>query len=172
MLRHEPGGTPMSETEIDRLVDQLAREYDGDPWHGSPLLQLLDGVDHRAACARPIPGGHTIWELVLHMTAWKNETRRRLGGAPAGEPLEGDWPPPAGTGAADWRNALDSLGEAHRALLAAVEQLTEAQLFAPTSDPRNRETGEGVTFYVLLHGIVQHDVYHSGQIALLKKSLP
>ncbi|MGH9310353.1 MAG: DinB family protein, partial [Vicinamibacterales bacterium] len=110
-----------------------------------------------------------IWELVLHMTAWKNETRRRLGGAPAGEPAEGDWPRPAGHDADRWREALDALGEAHRALMAAARQVPEAQLFASTNDPRNLETGEGVTFYALLHGIVQHDVYHAGQIALLKK---
>lgn len=161
----------MPDNEIDRIVDELDREHRGDPWHGTPLLQLLDGVDHRHASARPFPAAHTIWELVLHITAWKNEVRRRLGGSPAGEPVEGDWPSPSGTGEEHWRQALDALAEAHDLLTAAVRQLPEPQLFAPTSDPRNRETGDGVTHYVLLHGIVQHDVYHAGQIALLKKAV-
>jgi uncharacterized damage-inducible protein DinB len=58
-----------------------------------------------------------------------------------------------------------------RDLLGAIRQLPEAQLFEPSNDPRDRETGAGVSYYVLLHGIVQHDVYHSGQIALLKKAV-
>jgi uncharacterized damage-inducible protein DinB len=157
--------------EIDRIIDELNREHQGDPWHGSPLMQILAGIDHVQASARPIVGGHTIWELVLHMTGWKNEVRRRLGGAPAAEPSEGDWPiPPAATVDA-WRAAVDALVDAHQALAAAVSRTTEDRLFAPTNDPRDRETGAGVTHYVLLHGIVQHDVYHAGQIALLKKAL-
>jgi uncharacterized damage-inducible protein DinB len=160
----------MPDTEITRIVDELQREHDGDPWHGTPLMRLLADVDHRRAAARPLPAGHTIWELVLHIAAWKNETRRRIGGAPAGEPVEGDWPRPAGDDAGSWRQALDALADAHRALIAAVRQLPEPQLFAPINDPRDRETGAGVSHYVLLHGIVQHDVYHAGQIALLKKA--
>ena len=159
-------------TEIDRIIDELKREHDGDPWHGSPLREILAGIDHTQAADRAVPGGHTIWELVLHMTAWKNEVRLRLGGAPSGDPQEGDWPaPPVNPDAGAWAAAVDALERAHRALIDAIAPLPEAQLFAPTNDPRNRETGLGVTHYVLLHGIVQHDVYHSGQIALLKKAV-
>ncbi|MGH9370003.1 MAG: hypothetical protein ACRD15_00560, partial [Vicinamibacterales bacterium] len=66
----------MTETEIDRIIDELDREHSGDAWHGSPLKHILDGVDHRQASTRPLEGVHTIWEIVLHMTAWKNEVRR------------------------------------------------------------------------------------------------
>lgn len=161
----------MTETEITRIVDELNREHGGDPWHGSPLKEILAGVDYRQAAARPLDGVHTIWELVLHLTAWKNEVRRRSGGAPAAEPPEGDWPaPPDAPGPPSWADAVAALEDAHRALVAAIEQLPERALFTPTNDPRNRETGQGVSYYVLLHGIVQHDVYHAGQIALLKKA--
>jgi uncharacterized damage-inducible protein DinB len=162
----------VAETEIDRILDELQREHAGDAWHGTPLRQILADVDHFWAAARPLTGVQTIWELVLHTTAWKNEVRRRVGGAPAGEPAEGDWPrPPAVPSAQAWTDALDRLEDAHRGLVDAVSRLAEAQLFAPTSDPRERETGRGVSYYVLLHGIVQHDTYHAGQIALLKKAL-
>ena len=155
--------------EIDRIVDELQREHEGDPWHGSPLRQLLSGVSCEVAAARPIRNVHSVWEIVLHVTAWKNEVRRRLSGAPAGSPQEGDWPPvPSPTDEA-WKAALERLEEAHRALVAAVRQLPESELFKPTNDPRDTETGSGVTHYVLLHGIVQHDVYHAGQIALVRK---
>ena len=156
-------------SEIERIVDQLEREHSGDPWHGSPLKQILQGISAEQAAARPLKGAHSIWELVLHITAWKNETRRRLGGAPAGEPAEGDWPKVGVISTARWRDAVKRLEQAHAELIAAIRKLPEEKLFEPTKDPRNRETGAGVSHYVLLHGIVQHDVYHSGQIALLKK---
>ena len=158
-------------TEIDRLVDQLQREHEGDPWHGSPLCGILQGITAAQAAARPIANAHSIWELVLHITGWKNETRRRLSGAPAGDPEGGDWPETGATTQARWEEALERLDSAHRHLLAAVRAVPEKRLFEPTNDPRSRELGTGVSYYVLLHGVVQHDVYHAGQIALLKKSL-
>lgn len=159
----------MAETEIDRIVDQLQREHDGDPWHGSPLRQLLRSMTAEVAAARPIRHVHSVWEIVLHMTAWKHEVRRRLSGAPAREPEEGDWPGVPSPTAEAWQAAVDRLQQAHDSLVAAVRQIPESKLFEPTNDPRNPETGAGVSYYVLLHGIVQHDVYHSGQIALVRK---
>ncbi len=155
--------------EISRIVDQLEREFAGDPWHGSPLSQILAGVTHERAAAKPLASAHSIWELVLHMTGWKNEVRRRLSGAPAGEPEAGDWPAVGEVSEKAWREARDGLESAHKQLVSAVRRLPETQLFEPTNDPRNRELGTGVSYYELLHGIVQHDVYHSGQIALLKR---
>lgn len=156
-------------SEIDRIVDELQREHAGDPWHGSPLRTLLDGVRCEVAAAHPIRHVHSVWEIVLHMTAWKNEVRRRLSGAPAGEPEEGDWPEVPSPTSEAWTAAVQRLEQAHQALIAAIEQIPESKLFEPTNDPRNRETGSGVSHYVLLHGIVQHDVYHAGQIALVRK---
>ena len=155
--------------EVIRIVDQLEREHSGDPWHGSPLSQILDGVTHSQAAAKPIASGHSIWELVLHIAAWKNEVRRRLSGEPAGEPQEGDWPAAGEISESAWKAAREHLELAHRLLVSAVRDLPETKLFDPTNDARSREMGTGVTYYELLHGIVQHDVYHSGQIALLKK---
>ena len=157
--------------EIIRIVDQLEREYAGDPWHGSPLSQILDGVTHQQAARKPIASGHSIWELVLHIAAWKNEVRNRLSGAPAGEPEDGDWPTVTEESERGWQDARERLELAHRLLVSAVRALPETKLFEPTNDTRNRETGTGVTYYELLHGVVQHDVYHSGQIAVLKKGL-
>ena len=158
-------------SEIHRLLDQLEREHSGDPWHGSPLRDILDGVDAIQASRKPIPGGHSIWELVLHMTGWKREVAARTGGAPAGMPADGDWPDVGEPTDARWRAALERLEEAHRALIAAIEKLPEAKLLDATNDPRNRPLGAGVSYYVLLHGVVQHDVYHAGQIALLKNAV-
>jgi uncharacterized damage-inducible protein DinB len=166
-----PQNSNVAETEIDRLVDQLEREHSGDPWHGSPLMSILDGITAEQAAARPLKGGHSIWELVLHVTAWKNETRKRLSGAAASMPEEGDWPEVGPVTSHRWTEALTRLGRAHEQLVAAVRQLPESTLYEATNDPRNRPLGAGVSYYVLLHGIVQHDAYHAGQIALLKKAI-
>ena len=162
---------PGRETETARIADELDREHSGDAWHGTPLRTLLADVDWQLASARVRDGVQTIWGLVLHITAWKNEARRRLGGAPAGEPAEGDWPAPPAPGPEAWSAALAALEAAHRALVQAAARVPEPQLFAPTIDPRDRPTGQGVTHYVLLHGVAQHDAYHAGQIALLKNAL-
>jgi uncharacterized damage-inducible protein DinB len=157
-------------TEVSRILDQLEREHSGDPWHGSPLRDILDGVDAAQASRRSVPGGHSIWELVLHIAGWKREVAKRVGGAPAGLPEEGDWPEIGEPTEARWQAALQRLEDAQRGLIAAIDNLPEDKLFEPTNDPRNRPLGAGVSYYVLLHGVVQHDVYHAGQIALLKKT--
>ena len=156
-------------SEVARVIDQFQREHSGDPWHGSPLLSILDGIDAARAARTPVAGAHSIWELVLHVTGWKREVARRLGGAPAGEPAAGDWPAVGDVTEARWHAALEDLNTAHRELVAATEALPESRLFEPTNDPRDRPLGTGVSYYVLLHGAVQHDVYHAGQIAILKK---
>jgi uncharacterized damage-inducible protein DinB len=157
-------------SEIARIIDELSREHDGDPWHGSPLLHILEGIAASQASARPIAGGHSIWEVVLHVTAWKNEVRRRLSGAEAALPEEGDWPEVGDPSGERWREARGRLQRAQKDLLAAVRKLPEEKLYAATNDPRDRSLGAGVSYYVLLHGLVQHDTYHAGQIALLKKA--
>ena len=155
--------------EISRIVDQLEREHSGDPWHGSPLQQILQGIDHENAAAKPVARAHSIWELVLHIAAWKNETRHRLTGARAGDPQEGDWPAVGETTVTAWREAVERLELAHRLLVSAVRDLPEPKLFEPTNDSRPQRIAP--TYYELLHGIVQHDVYHAGQIAILKKAV-
>ena len=157
----------MSETH--RIAAELSREHDGEPWHGSSLTALLRGVTAPQAAAHVVPHVHTIWQLVLHLTAWKQEVRRRLSGAPAGEPQAGDWPEVGATTPERWRDALQKLDEAHDALVAAVRALPEAALDERTRDGRDPDVGGGVTNYVLLHGVAQHDAYHAGQIALLVK---
>ena len=156
-------------SESDRIVDQLQRAHDGDPWHGSPLKDILKGVTAQQAAQKPPGGAHSIWELVLHVTGWRNEVARRATGAPAGEPDAGDWPEVGGPTPQRWQAALAALDESHRRLVEVTRALPDQRLLEPTNDPRNRALGTGVTYYELLHGIVQHDAYHAGQMALIKK---
>ena len=156
-------------SEAHRLADQIQRAHDGDPWHGSPVKAILEGVTHEQASRRPPSGAHSIWELVLHMSGWRNEVARRATGEPAGEPAAGDWPAVGDPTAARWKEALAALDASHQNLIAVVQRLSDERMLQPTNDPRNRELGTGVSYYELLHGIVQHDAYHAGQIAIVKK---
>lgn len=154
------------------LIDQLERAHGGDPWHGSSRASLLADVTADEARRRPAAAVHSIWELVLHMTAWTREVTRRLQGHMASEPEMGDWPPaPTVSDDTAWHAAMRALDEAHLALRDAVGALDPSRLTAPVSDARNRELGTGVTFAQTINGLVQHDAYHSGQIAAVKKML-
>jgi len=158
-------------TEADRLLDQFTRAHDGDPWHGSPVKAILKGVTAEQAATQPPNGAHSIWELVLHMTGWRNEVAERATGKPAGTPAGGDYPKVGEPTPARWKAALAALDASHEHLMKVVRGMSEEHLLKPTNDPRNRPLGTGVSYYQLLHGIVQHDAYHAGQIAILKKVL-
>jgi uncharacterized damage-inducible protein DinB len=157
-------------TEIDRIADQLERAFKEDAWCGSSLQEVLAAVTSDCAAARPLEGAHTIWEIVRHVTGWKDAVRRRLAGEAARLPVEGDWPPLIDTGPSAWKETLAKLQRAHDDLLAAVRELTDDRLEMILITEKSRESGGGVSCYVTLHGTVQHDLYHAAQIALLKKS--
>lgn len=153
------------------LLAQIAATSGGDPWYGSSRTALLDGLTAKEAAARPIPGSHSIWEVVLHMTAWTREVERRLGGHAPAEPEDGDWPAVGRPTAARWRVACDALAEANAALLDAVARLPAAQWDAPVGGLRDPALGTGTTIGGMLIGLAQHDAYHIGQLALLRHAL-
>jgi len=150
--------------EVERIADQLKRAYAGPAWHGSSLTELLNGVDAARAAAHPLPGAHSVWEIVLHIAAWDTAVRQRLARDRAEiYKTELDWPHVADTSEAAWQQALATLARAHDELLAAINTLDDARLDEPIL--------EGMpSTYVTLHGVVQHDLYHAGQIALLLKA--
>lgn len=161
----------MADNWSDWLSDQLRRALAGDPWHGWSMTRILDGVHASTAAARPLPAGHSIWEIVLHVTGWTREAARRLGGAPPAEPEPGDWPPAGDPTPERWAAALADLVAAHTELEHAIARVPPDQWHAPPTTPRDATTGSGVTFAQLVNGVVQHDAYHAGQIAILKKGI-
>ena len=157
-------------TEIDRIAGELYRDQHLDPWHGPSARQILEGVTAATAAARPIPGAHSIWELVLHVIAWRGEVARRLAGGEPADPAEGDWPPVTDTSEAAWTRTLERLSDSYDRLVATLRRLPESRLDEPVG--RNAAAaGTAVTYYVTLHGAVQHDAYHLGQVSLLKRAL-
>jgi uncharacterized damage-inducible protein DinB len=157
--------------EAERIVDELRRAWDGDPWHGTPVRALLGGISADQAASRPVAGAHGVWELVLHMTAWTREVRRRLRDGVARDPEDGDWPAVPEPTAEAWSAAVEALGRAHEDVLAAAAELPEAKLDETIGEARDRPLGSGVSYAVLLHGLAQHHAYHGGQIALLRRAL-
>ena len=157
-------------TETARVADLITRVVDGDPWHGSTVLALLHGVSPQTAAAHPIPGVHSIWELVLHMTGWAYEAGARLAGEAAGEPKGGDWPAVTEVSRATWTDAVTALVASHEALAAAVRASDDRVLDTAVRDLRDRATGTGLSRYLTLHGLVHHTIYHAGQIAVLVKA--
>ena len=150
-------------TEVARIADQLERAWEGPAWHGPSVREVLKDVTAERAAARPLADAHSIWEIVLHLRTWEDAVCRRAGGEPVRQPTaEEDWPPVRATDRAAWDAALAELEQGHERLMRAIERLDDASLFAPVPEPRTR-------LYVLLHGIVQHDLYHAGQIALLRR---
>jgi len=157
--------------EAERLADLVERVVEGDPWQGSSDMGLLDGLSAQAAARHVVPGAHSIWELVLHMTAWCDEVRARLGGAPAAEPAAGDWPAAVEVSAAAWASAVQGLVAAHRDLAATLRRLGDHGLETPVVDYRDRAAGTGLSRYLSVHGLVHHTTYHAGQIAVVRRAL-
>ena len=157
-----------STTEVDRIRDQFRRAFDGEAWHGPSVLQLLDGITAEQAAAHPIPGAHSIWELTLHIAAWESACRRRLEGDRAQLTDAEDWPPIDDTSEAAWERTKQNLVDNHHELQNAIARLDESRLSEPIIKDPNTPFS---SVYVTLHGGVQHDLYHAGQIAMLKKAL-
>jgi len=149
--------------EIDRIADQLKRAHEGGAWHGPSVSEALKGVSAQQAAARPISGAHSIWELALHIAAWRHIAALRLAGQPLIDPPEGDWPVVRGADEASWEDARALVELRYRELVTAVRSLDEDRLNLPLAEGFS-------SAYVTLHGVIQHDLYHAGQISLLKKS--
>jgi uncharacterized damage-inducible protein DinB len=153
-------------SDLEALREDLRAVYGGDPWHGSSITKVLKDVDADIAARRSIPHAHTIWELVLHMTAWTREVASRVRGAVAKSPPE-DWPAARfGGGAAAWKSAQDDLASAQKEIEAAVDALAADDLVRWIE---NHE-GAGYTVGTVIRGLLQHHTYHEGQIAILKRS--
>jgi len=153
-------------SEASRIADQLRRAFDGDPWHGDSLVEILKGVTAARAAARPIAGAHSIWELVLHIAAWDGAVLRRLGGDAVELSDAENFPPVMDLSEAAWRAVLAKVRRIHEELVAAVAALPDSRL----DEMVPGKEGAHYTFYYMLHGVVQHELYHAGQIALLKKA--
>ena len=150
-------------SELERLEDQLKRSFEGGAWHGPSVLETLEDVTPEAAVAHPLPGANSIWELVLHLAATYRLVLRRLEGNETPLTPAEDWPPVPVAAESNWQDAIRSLKQLNQQLRSAVLAFSAAQLDQPLAS--------SYTAYTQFIGLTQHDLYHAGQIALLRKAL-
>ena len=150
-------------TEIERIVDQLNRAFAGEAWHGPAVIEILEGITAQQAAAHLLTGGHSIWELTLHITAWTLAGSRRLRGDRAQLTDAENFPAVTDSGEQAWEEARGSIKQAHEELRSAILLLDDSRLDQPVIEGMS-------SIYVTLHGIIQHSLYHAGQIAILKKA--
>jgi uncharacterized damage-inducible protein DinB len=151
-------------SEIKRILDQMDRAFAGEAWHGPSVNELLGGITAENAAARPVRGAHSIWELVNHIAAWNGIVQRRAAGESVKATPEQDWPPVREANDAAWKRALEDMKANRARLRGTVEKMRDDQL-------DQRVPGEEYSNYFMVHGLIQHDLYHAGQIAVLKKAL-
>jgi uncharacterized damage-inducible protein DinB len=151
-------------SESARIADQLRHAFQGDAWHGPSLLELLSQVDAATATSHPLPEVHSIWELVLHVAAWDEAVNRRLvAGKAVTLNAAQNFPPVKDKTKAAWKKAVAHLKKTHSNLVKTVSALPDSRL-------QERVPGKNYSVYFMLHGVVQHELYHAGQIAILKKT--
>lgn len=158
----------MATVEIALLLRILEEAYSKRSWHGTNLRGSLRGLTAEQAAWRPGRGRHNIHELTLHAAYWKYAVRRRLTGSERGTfPIEGsNWFERGGvTDDREWKRELKLLGEEHRKLIEAVAALSDSDLLLRTDGSRNDNA-------TVIYGVAAHDLYHAGQIQLIKRLMP
>ena len=150
-------------TEPALIADQLHRAFYGNAWHGPAVLELLADVSAKTAAAKPMADAHSIWELLLHIAVWDNSGLVRLSGKKYQPTGTDNFPLVTKPTEAAWRKAIAQAKRTHDTLEKTIASLPDSRL-------RDRVPGKRYDFSHMLHGIVQHELYHAGQIALLKKA--
>lgn len=150
-------------SEIQRISEQLKCSFYKGAWHGPSLLESLEGVSAKQALLHPLPNAHSIWELVLHATVWIKAVEKTISEMSYAQ-VENDanWPGISQKSEADWEKTLDTLKRSHKKLEKLVSTLKDAALEKVPANTRS-------TIYRLLYGVIQHNIYHAGQISILKK---
>lgn len=152
-------------SEIETIKDQVQRTFSGDAWHGASLLETLDGVTVEKALAKPAGSPHSIWDILLHIEIWEEAIRRRIIGTPVPVSDEEDWRSIDDTSEQAWNDALAMVSTTHQNLVNAIAELSDTDL------NRTVKSNAGIehSLSVSLYGAIHHLLYHTGQIALLKK---
>jgi uncharacterized damage-inducible protein DinB len=150
-------------TEIDRIIDQLDRALKGPAWSGPSMLEVLEGVDSKIAARKPLENVHTIWEIVLHIIKWEEVAIERLKGRDIRPTPEEDWKKPEDLSEKTWQDVIERLKQVHNELSTEISNLHAEKLDEP-------QLPGFLSKYILLHGVIQHNLYHIGQVAIIKKA--
>jgi uncharacterized damage-inducible protein DinB len=153
-------------SEIQRIEDQYRCSFEGEAWAGPSLRELLQGIKPAQAAAHPIQGLHSIAEIIGHIITWQDVFAQRLAGKVVNDndvPEEVNFPPMTEPSEAAWTKMKEKLDQSCRQMLETIPCVPESRL-------DEKVPGKPYTFYFMLHGIIQHNLYHAGQIAILRKA--
>jgi hypothetical protein len=150
----------MKNTEISRIITMLHKTYDGAAWHGASVMEVLNKLTVKQAFHESVHI-HRICELVQHMITWRIFACKRLEGEHHYEVTQKeDWKNFADADASTWESVKDELAQSQQRLTIALEHIND-DLLAELVE------GKAYDYYTMLHGVIQHDLYHLGEIALL-----
>jgi hypothetical protein len=151
-------------SEVERILDQYDRAMTGEAWHGDNVWSILEAIEWVNAFERPLAQKHTIWELVAHMAFWETEVRKRLEGVATSPDEKLNFPHTPETSPESWARVLQNFRDSNDRFRSVIGALNDTRLEQPLSAPNK-------SVYVEVHGVIQHNLYHAGQIALLRKNL-
>jgi hypothetical protein len=155
-------------TECNRIASQLAHAINGEAWYGNSVQEILTGITAGQACAHPIANAHSIWELVCHLQAWVELSCGAANGTPIpawpGMPQDKDWPVIKQRDESAWRETVNSFLDSYGTLEKVIRSFGDERM-------ESTVPGRAYNFSRLFEGMIQHAIYHSGQIAILKKGL-
>jgi uncharacterized damage-inducible protein DinB len=149
--------------DMEVIADQIRRAFWGESWHGPSVREVLTDVSWEDAAAHPIGGAHSIWEIVLHLAAGYRLVLRRTCGERAQLSPEEEWPSVPEPSPEAWRKSRQALDQLNQQLQSAVRAFPAERLW--------RELGSEYSAYIQFCGAPQHDLYHAGQMVLLKKAI-
>lgn len=153
--------------EIDRITSLLTAIYDGEAWHGPSTQEILTGVTPEMAVFRPSPSVHNLAELIVHLTNWRIFVLEKLTDSVSFDIIlnsEADWSVINELTPEKWQEILANLQETQEELIETLSRITSHKL-------NDQVPGRRYNYYTLLHGMLHHEAYHSGQMAQLKKML-
>jgi hypothetical protein len=149
--------------DVEILADQIRRAFWGESWHGPSVREVLAGVSAEDAAAHPVAGAHSIWEIVLHLIGGYNLVLGRVHGERAQLGPEEEWPPVLEVSSEAWGDSQHTLEQLNQQLVNAVRAFPAERL--------SQELGSEYSAYIQFLGAPQHDLYHAGQIVVLKKAI-
>jgi uncharacterized damage-inducible protein DinB len=155
-------------TTSEKLEQELQKVLSGNPWYGNSVYGIIEQVSFEAAFEKAQGASHTIAEIVLHMLAWTEEVIDRMNGKVASKPLSGDWPSTGSPDEQKWQNYVNDLKLVNVNLLGVIQDFHEEKWDELINNAGNSEAGE-ITNEELVEGLIQHHIYHAGQIAILNR---
>lgn len=155
---------------LKHFAQELTKGHEAEPWHGPSTKTLLEGIMPEEAASHVLPHFHSVWELVLHMDAWQREVLRRLDAGFIPEiPEEGDWRRVVEVSEEAWQRAISDLDSSLHELVSTLNNMAKTADENKAWESRGTATGPNITLAATLSGLIQHNAYHSGQIAVLRK---